>query len=78
MPRKDGREVLAEIKEDEHLKKIPVVVMTTSRAEEDVCKSYKLHANCYVQKPFDFNQFVKVIRSIEEFWFSVVRLPESY
>jgi chemotaxis family two-component system response regulator Rcp1 len=75
LPRKDGREVLAEIKSDAELKHIPVVIMTISQAEEDIFKSYNLHANCYVTKPIDLNQFIKVIKSIENFWFSVVKLP---
>src|SRR5579859_7286335 len=74
LPKKDGREVLAEIKSDEKLKLIPVVILTTSRAEEDIVKSYKLHANCYITKPVDFPQFTSVVRSIEDFWFSVVEL----
>ena len=75
LPKKDGREVLAEIKSDANLMQIPVVVMTTSQAEEDILKSYSLHANCYVTKPIDLNQFIKVIKSIEEFWFTLVKLP---
>jgi two-component system, chemotaxis family, response regulator Rcp1 len=75
LPRKDGREVLAEIKSDERFKQIPVVVMTMSQADEDILKSYSLHANCYVTKPIDLDQFVKVIGSIENFWFSLVKLP---
>ena len=75
LPRKNGREVLAEIKADETLKRIPVVVLTVSRAEEDVLKSYNLHANCYISKPFDMEQFIKVVKSIEDFWFSIVKLP---
>lgn len=75
LPRKDGREVLAEIKASEKLKHIPVVIMTISQADEDVLKSYNLHANCYITKPIDLNQFTRVIRSIEDFWFSVVKLP---
>ncbi len=75
LPRKDGREVLAEIKSDTELKHIPVVIMTISQAEEDIFKSYNLHANCYVTKPIDLDQFIKVIKSIENFWFSVVKLP---
>jgi len=75
LPRKDGREVLAEIKEDEKLKRIPVVVLTTSRAEEDVVRSYNLHANAYVTKPVDLTQFLEVIRTIEAFWLAVVTLP---
>jgi chemotaxis family two-component system response regulator Rcp1 len=75
MPRKDGREVLREIKEDPSLKTIPVVILTTSRAEEDINKTYALHANCYVTKPLDLPQFLEVVKSIEDFWFSTVRLP---
>jgi chemotaxis family two-component system response regulator Rcp1 len=75
LPRKDGREVLREMKNDDELKKIPVVVLTTSRAEEDILRSYELHANCYVTKPVDFQQFADVVRSIEHFWFKVVKLP---
>jgi len=75
LPRKDGREVLAEIKLDENLKRIPVVVLTTSRAEEDVVRSYNLHANAYVTKPVDLKQFLEVIRAIEAFWLAVVTLP---
>ncbi len=75
LPRKDGREVLAEIKSDNKLKHIPVVIMTISQAEEDIFKSYNLHANCYITKPIDLNQFMKIIKSIENFWFSVVKLP---
>ena len=75
LPRKDGREVLREIKEDESLKLIPVVILTTSKAEEDIIKSYSLHANCYVTKPLGLQQFLDVVRSIEDFWFSIVRLP---
>ncbi|HJT89303.1 MAG TPA: response regulator [Bryobacteraceae bacterium] len=77
LPKKDGREVLAEIKSDERLKMIPVVILTTSRAEEDILRSYKLHANCYITKPVDFQQFASVVRSIEDFWFTVVKLPTS-
>lgn len=75
LPKKSGREVLAELKDDEDLKIIPVVVLTTSQAEEDVLKSYNLHANCYVAKPVDFTKFVEVVHSIEHFWFNVVTLP---
>ena len=75
LPKKDGREVLAEIKADETLRLIPVVVLTTSRAEEDILRSYKLHANCYITKPVDFAQFASVVQSIEDFWFTVVKLP---
>jgi CheY-like chemotaxis protein len=75
LPRKDGREVLAEIKGDENLKRIPVVVLTTSQAEEDILKAYNLCANCYITKPVDFDQFVKIVQSIENFWFAIVKLP---
>lgn len=77
LPKKDGREVLADIKNDERLKLIPVVVLTTSKAEEDILRSYKLHANCYITKPVDFRQFGSVVRSIENFWFTVVKLPTA-
>ena len=75
LPRKDGREVLAELKADEKLKMIPVVVLTTSRAEEDVLRAYQLHANCYIAKPVDFQQFLNVVRAIESFWLFIVTLP---
>jgi CheY-like chemotaxis protein len=75
LPRMDGREVLAAIKEDEKLRSIPVVVLTTSDSEEDVLKSYSLHANAYVTKPVDFDRFIAVVRQIDEFFVSVVRLP---
>ena len=75
MPRKDGREVLAEIKADDSLKMIPVVILTTSSAETDIVKSYDLGANCYVTKPVGFDQFAKVVEAIEGFWFTVVKLP---
>jgi CheY-like chemotaxis protein len=77
LPRKDGREVLKELKQDADLKTIPVVVLTTSNAERDVLRSYELHANCYVTKPVDFQQFLGVIKSIEQFWFTVVTLPRK-
>ncbi|WP_242057815.1 MULTISPECIES: response regulator [Nostoc] len=75
LPKKDGREVLAEIKADDNLKRIPVVVLTTSQAEEDILKAYNLSANCYITKPVDFDQFVKIVKSIENFWFAIVKLP---
>ena len=75
LPKKDGREVLAEVKADEALKRIPVVVLTTSEDEQDVLKSYNLHANCYVTKPVDLERFIKVVRSIEDFWLGIVVLP---
>lgn len=77
LPRKDGREVLADIKTDDNLKRIPVVVLTTSQDEQDVLKSYNLHANCYITKPVDLDQFVRVVRSIEDFWLGIVVLPAS-
>jgi CheY-like chemotaxis protein len=77
LPRKDGRQVLQEIKDDPNLRRIPVVVLTTSRAEEDVLRAYDLHANCYITKPVDFLQFISVVRSIEGFWLSVVKLPRN-
>ena len=75
LPRMDGREVLAELKADEVLRRIPVVVLTTSEAEEDVLRSYSLHANAYVTKPVDFERFIEVVRAIDDFFVSVVRLP---
>jgi CheY-like chemotaxis protein len=75
LPRKDGREVLATLKADPSLKHIPVVVLTTSSAEVDILNSYQLHANCYITKPVDLEQFIGVIRSIDEFWLTVVKLP---
>ncbi len=75
LPKKNGREVLAEIKADKTLKTIPVIVLTTSRAEEDVLKSYQLHANCYIVKPVDFTAFANAITVIEKFWFAIVTLP---
>jgi len=75
LPRKNGQEVLAEIKVDEALKAIPVVILTTSKAEEDIVKAYGLHANCYIAKPVDFANFAQVVCSINQFWFSVVILP---
>jgi chemotaxis family two-component system response regulator Rcp1 len=75
LPRKSGLEVLADVKSDPHLKTIPVVILTTSAADEDILKSYSLYANCYITKPIDFEQFTKVIRMIEDFWLAVVKLP---
>lgn len=75
LPKKDGRAVLAEIKADEELKHIPVIVLTTSEAEQDILRSYQLHANCYITKPVDMEQFMKVIKYVEGYWFSIVRLP---
>ena len=76
LPKKDGREVLSEIKSDDELKRIPVVVLTTSRAEEDVLKAYNFNANCYITKPVDLEQFIKVVKSIKDFWLSIVKLPD--
>jgi CheY-like chemotaxis protein len=77
MPRKNGREVLAEIKEDPELMRIPVVVLTMSHAEEDILKSYDLHANCYISKPVDIERFIEVVSSIEGFWLTIVKLPDE-
>jgi len=75
LPKKDGREVLAEIKQDPKLKHIPVVILTTSKADEDIIKTYNLHANAYITKPVDLNRFIEIIHTLEEFWFSIVKLP---
>jgi two-component system, chemotaxis family, response regulator Rcp1 len=75
LPRKDGREVLADIKNDPELQTIPVVVLTTSEAEQDIVQSYKLHANCYITKPVDLDKFLQIIDSMQDFWLSIVRLP---
>jgi len=77
LPKKNGREVLAEIKQDINLKQIPVVILTVSKAEEDVIRSYELHANCFITKPVDMDQFIKVVKSLENFWFSIVKLPPN-
>lgn len=77
LPRKDGREVLAEVKADEQLRRIPVVVLTTSSAEPDILKTYDLHANCYITKPVDLDQFGAIVKAIESFWFTVVKLPNK-
>jgi two-component system, chemotaxis family, response regulator Rcp1 len=77
LPRKDGRQVLAEIKQDEQLKRIPVVILTVSNDANDVLTTYGLHANCYITKPLDLDQFFRVVRSIEDFWLTIVRLPDS-
>lgn len=76
LPRRDGREVLAEVKNDPELRRIPIVVLTTSQAEEDILRSYDLHANAFVSKPVDFDRFVEVVRQVDEFFFTVVRLPD--
>jgi len=75
MPKKDGREVLAEIKQHEDLRRIPVVILTTSTSEADILKTYNLHANCYIVKPLNLDEFIRVVRSIESFWLSIVKLP---
>ncbi|MFH1196873.1 MAG: response regulator [bacterium] len=77
LPKKDGRQVLEEIKSDPELKRIPVVILTISKAEEDVMRSYNLHANCFITKPIDLSRFVTVVKSIEEFWFTIVKLPSN-
>jgi len=75
LPKKDGRQVLSEIKADADLAQIPVIVLTTSQAEEDIVRSYQLHANCYISKPVDFNQFLAIVSAITEFWLKIVKLP---
>ena len=75
LPRKSGREVLCEVKDDPKLRTIPVVILTTSQAEEDILKAYNCNANCYISKPVDLDQFIKVVRSIEDFWLTIVKLP---
>jgi chemotaxis family two-component system response regulator Rcp1 len=75
LPVMDGREVLEKIKNDQDLKRIPVVILTTSKAEEDILKTYNLHANCYITKPVDLEQFVKVVQTLEDFWLAIVKLP---
>ncbi len=77
LPRKDGREVLAEIKKNDKFRRIPVVVLTTSQAEEDILKAYHLNANCYITKPVDLDKFIEVVRTIKDFWLSIVRLPSE-
>lgn len=77
LPKKDGREVLGEIKKDNDLKRIPVIILTISQADEDIITTYNLHANCYVNKPINMEQFVKVVKSIGDFWFSIVKLPPN-
>jgi CheY-like chemotaxis protein len=75
LPRKNGREVLQEVKADPLLRRIPIVILTTSRSDEDIIRAYDLHANCYISKPVDFEKFMEVVKSIEDFWLTVVRLP---
>jgi CheY-like chemotaxis protein len=77
LPKRDGREVLDDIKRDPDLMHVPVVILTTSQAEEDILRAYRLHANCFISKPVDLEQFIKVVRSIEQFWFTIVKLPEA-
>ncbi len=78
MPRKDGREVLKEIKQDNNLCDIPIVILTSSEADRDIIKSYKLHANCYIIKPVDFEKFLEVVKAIENFWLQIVKLPPHH
>jgi len=77
LPKKNGSEVLSEIKTDEGLKRIPVIILTTSRASQDILKAYGLHANCYITKPVDLNQFLSAVNTIEDFWFTIVKLPDG-
>jgi chemotaxis family two-component system response regulator Rcp1 len=77
LPKKDGKEVLTEIKADPELKRIPVVILTVSKSEEDILKSYNLHANCFITKPIDLNKFIEVVKSIEDFWLAIVKLPSK-
>jgi CheY-like chemotaxis protein len=77
LPKKDGRAVLADVKQDPALRHIPVVILTSSQAEQDILRAYDLHANCYVTKPVDLDQFITIVRSIEQFWFTVVKLPPN-
>ena len=77
LPKKDGKEVLAEIKADKELKRIPVIILTTSAAQQDIMNTYSNHANCYIMKPVDFNQFISIVRTIEDFWLSIVKLPNK-
>ena len=77
LPRKDGREVLSEIKAEDRLKRIPVVILTTSQSEDDIHKAYHLNANCYISKPVDLDQFMKVVKTIEDFWLTIVKLPSE-
>jgi CheY-like chemotaxis protein len=77
LPKKDGREVLAEIKADDDLKRIPVVILTISKAEEDILKTYNLHCNCYITKPVDLSQFLTVVKAVEDFWLTIVKLPPN-
>ena len=78
LPKKNGHEVLAQIKADSDLRRIPVVVLTSSKAEEDILKTYNLHANCFITKPVDLGQFITVVKSIEDFWLAIVKLPNGY
>lgn len=77
LPKKDGRELLGDIKSNDDLKSIPVVILTSSKAEEDIAKSYQLHANCYITKPLDFRRFHEIVGSIKQFWFGIVELPKE-
>lgn len=75
LPRKNGKEILTEIKADEHLKSIPVIVLTSSEADQDILRSYQLHANCYITKPTDFDEYIRIIKAIQDFWFCIAKLP---
>lgn len=77
LPKVSGREILDKIKSDEHLKHIPVIILTTSKSEEDILKSYQSHANCYITKPVDYDQFIEVVRKMEDFWFTIVKIPHK-
>lgn len=77
LPKKDGREVLKEIKSDENLRRIPIVILTTSKAEEDIMKTYNYHANCYITKPVDLDRFIEIIKAIDDFWLTIVKLPPN-
>ena len=77
MPKKDGKQVLGELKSDDRFKRIPIVILTVSKAEEDIIRSYDLHANCFITKPIDLDQFIHVVKSIEDFWFTIVKLPPN-
>lgn len=77
LPKKNGHEVLAELKADPELRRIPIVILTTSKADEDIARSYDLHANCYINKPVDLDQFITVVQSIEDFWLTIVKLPPN-
>jgi len=77
LPKRDGRQVLKDVKSDPHLRQIPIVILTTSRAEQDIVAAYTLYANCYIQKPVDLNKFLEIVRAIEDFWLTIVALPPA-